>query len=371
MVKKKKSLFFDDKLRKFEKELLDYFVEVGLEKGRNDIDSHILGYLMLHQNLTQKQIRELSRELFIKNTKRGISNGSISAFLNGIYSKIGILKKDKVEGSNYLFEYSLSRHISRSTLESTKIGLRIVNDYISSVHQISNLLSKISSRDIIDLDFYNLFVKRMDEILKFTKSYKIIMEKSINYHEKNSNDKIPQDKSSITKNDEVPEKKTIDDIYSLEEELISETVKTPLFQFLKADYIRIMGYFITREKLTQKELKELTGFSIGHISQGLKKLLELELIQSYKEHGKRQSTYIMKSIGYSLMKRFLGAIQKSNAFKPNLIEIDEKLENRKKEWQDLNGYAQIKAFVEERIEMMNYFDFLEETMVIELIRLKE
>jgi len=90
MLKKKKSLFFDGDLRRFEKILLDYFVEVGLEKGRNEIDSHILGYLMLHQKLTQKHIRELSKELFIKNSKRGISNGSISAFLNGIYSKIGI-----------------------------------------------------------------------------------------------------------------------------------------------------------------------------------------------------------------------------------------------------------------------------------------
>jgi len=33
MLKKKKSLFFDGDLRRFEKILLDYFVEVGLEKG--------------------------------------------------------------------------------------------------------------------------------------------------------------------------------------------------------------------------------------------------------------------------------------------------------------------------------------------------
>ncbi|MHA1475311.1 MAG: hypothetical protein ACTSPA_00930 [Promethearchaeota archaeon] len=371
MLKKKKSLFFDGDLRRFEKILLDYFVEVGLEKGRNEIDSHILGYLMLHQKLTQKHIRELSKELFIKNSKRGISNGSISAFLNGIYSKIGILKKKKVEGSNYLFEYSVSRHISRASLESTKIGMKIINDYISSLHQIINSLKKISTQNIADLDFNNLFVKRMDDILKFTKSYKIIIEKSISYHEKDSKDKITQVKSSITKKSEDQEEISIDNIFSLEEELISEMIKTPLFQFLKADYIRIMGYFITREKLTQKDLKKLTGFSIGHISQGLKKLLELELIQSYKEQGIRHSTYIMKSIGYSLIKRYLGAIQKSNSFKPNLIEINEELENRKKEWQDLNGYTQIKNFVGERIEMMNYFDFLEEIMEIELIRFKE
>ena len=161
--------------------------------------THILGYLMLHQNLTQKQIKELSKEFFIKNTKRGISNGSISAFLNGIYSKIGILKKNKVEGSNYLFEYSVSRHISRASLESTKFGLKIINDYISSLHQIINSLKKISTQDIADLDFNNLFVKRMDDILKFTKSYKIIIEKSVSYHEKDSKDKITQVKSSITK----------------------------------------------------------------------------------------------------------------------------------------------------------------------------
>ena len=127
-----------------------------------------------------------------------------------------------------------------------------------------------------------------------------------------------------------------------------------------------MGYFITREKCTQKDLKNLTGFSIGHISQGLNKLLEMGIIQSYKEKGVRQSTYIMKSIGYSLLKRYLGAIQKSNEFKPNLIEIKEKLDSNKEKWQNLNGYWQIKKFVEKRIDMMEYFDFLKDIMENEL-----
>ena len=49
-----------------------------------------------------------------------------------------------------------------------------------------------------------------------------------------------------------------------------------------------------------------------------------------------------------------------------LIGINEQLENRKEEWQKLNGYWQIKKFVKERIEMMDYFDFLEEIMENEL-----
>ena len=74
----------------------------------------------------------------------------------------------------------------------------------------------------------------------------------------------------------------------------------------------------------------------------------------------------MKSIGYSLINRYLVTIQKSNEFKPMLIGINEQLENRKEEWQKLNGYGQIKKFVQERIEMMDYFDFLEEIMENEL-----
>jgi DNA-binding transcriptional regulator GbsR (MarR family) len=366
MLKKGKSLFFEGELKRFEKILLDYFVEVGNEKGRNEIDSHILGYLMLHQNLTQKQIRELSREYFIKNTKRGISNGSISNILNGIYFKIGIINKNKVDGSNYLFEYSTSRHISRSTLESTMIGLRFINDLISSSLQISNSLQEISVKDVSDVEFYNKFIKRMNEFMEFIFSYKNIIEKSISFHRKNSNDKNNQKNPSIDKNREDHEEISNENIFSLEKKLISLIIKSPIFQFLKSDYIRISGYFITREKCTQKKLKSLTGYSIGHISQGLNKLLELEIIQSYKEKGVRKSTYIMNSIGYSLIKRYLVTIQKTNEFKPMLIGINEQLENRKEEWQKLNGYGQIKKFVEERIEMMEYFDFLEEIMENEL-----
>jgi DNA-binding transcriptional regulator GbsR (MarR family) len=202
--------------------------------------------------------------------------------------------------------------------------------------------------------------------MEFIFSYKNIIEKSISFHRKNSNDKNNQKNPSIDKNREDHEEISNENIFSLEKKLISLIIKSPIFQFLKSDYIRISGYFITREKCTQKKLKSLTGYSIGHISQGLNKLLELEIIQSYKEKGVRKSTYIMNSIGYSLIKRYLVTIQKTNEFKPMLIGINEQLENRKEEWQKLNGYGQIKKFVEERIEMMEYFDFLEEIMENEL-----
>jgi len=366
MLKKRKAFFFEDHLRKFEKKLLDYFIKIGLEKGRNEIESHILGYIMLHQNLTQQHIKELSKEYYIKNTRRGISNGSISAVLNGIYSKLGVIKKKKVERSNYLFEYSISGQISRSSLESSRMGLKLINDFISDIQQISSSLKKISTKEITDHDFYKKFTKRMTDLIEFTNSYKNIMEKSISYHQKDSNDKDSQEKSPVIKNREDQEELFSDNIIDLEKNLITKIIKCPLFQFLKTDYIRIMGYFITRERLTQKNLKKLTGYSIGHISQGLNKLLGLEIIQSYKEDGVRQSTYIMKSIGYSLMKRYLDAIRKTNEYKPMLIEMNKELDDKKEEWQDSNGYFQIMNFLKERIDMMDYFDFLEEIMENEL-----
>jgi len=366
MLRKRKSYFFEVVFKRFEKEILEYFVETGLEKGRSEIESHILGYLMLHQNLTQKQIIELSREYFVKNTRHGISKGSISAVLNGIYFKVGIIKKKKIEGSKNFFKYSMTRHVSRSTLENSKIGLALIDDFISHNQHISNSLKNIPTKEISDPNFYNKFLKRMNDLEEFTNSYKIIMEKSISFHMKDSSDKEKQSKISGKKNSRSIEEISKEDIYTLEEKMITIITKSPLFQFLKTDYIPIMGYFITREKFSQKDLKNLTGYSTGHISQGLNYLLGLNLIESYKENGARHSTYKMKSIGYSLLSRYLKAIQKSNEFKPRLTEINEELENKKKEWQDLNGYHQIKAFVKERIEMMDYFDFLEVSMEEEL-----
>jgi len=366
MFRKNKSYFFDDIFKRFEKEILDYIVESGREKGRSEIESHILGYLMLHQSLTQKQIIELSRGHYVKNTRSGISKGSISAVLNGIYFKIGIIKKKKVEGSKNFFKYSITRQVSRSTLENSKLGLALINDFISQNQQISKALKYIPTNDVSDLNFYNKFIKRMNDLEEFTKSYKIIMEKFISFHMKNSLDKKKQSKISVKNNSKSLEEISNKDIYILEEKLITIITKSPLFQFLKTDYIPIMGYFITREKFSQKDLKILTGYSIGHISQGLNNLLGLNVIESYKEDGARHSTYIMKSVGFSLLNRYLKAIQKSNEFKPKLYEINEELELKREKWQDLNGYYQIKEFVKDRIEMMDYYDFLEETMEEEL-----
>ena len=92
----------------------------------------------------------------------------------------------------------------------------------------------------------------MNEFMEFIYSYKNIMEKSISFHRKNSNDKETQINPSIDKNREDHEEISKENIFSLEEKLVSLILKSPIFQFLKSDYIRIMGYFITREKCTQK-----------------------------------------------------------------------------------------------------------------------
>lgn len=361
---------FEGDLQKIEKLILDYFVEIGQEKGRGEIESHILGYLLLHQKLTHKQIKALSKMYFIKNTKEGFSNGSISEVLNGTYLKIGLIKKEKVEGSKNFFQYSVNNQLSRASLESSQTSLILINNLDNELQQISNSLKDIIP-EVSDQRFYNQFRRRMEEFEEFITSYRYLMKKCILFHQKDAfNEKRDKrGKNPILKSKEIQEDINIGDIFELEEKFIILITKCPLFQFLKANHLRILGYFITREKLTQKELKILTDYSSGHISQGLNHLLNLNIIESYKEKGARCGTYILKSIAYSLINRFRKAIHKSIDFKSKLIEIREELDVRKNQWQKLNGYKQIATFVSNTIELMRYFDFLEDIMEKELNKL--
>jgi DNA-binding transcriptional regulator GbsR (MarR family) len=88
------------------------------------------------------------------------------------------------------------------------------------------------------------------------------------------------------------------EIKKIEDEFIDFIVSSPLFIGEKLIFSTIKAYFMTRENLTQEELKELSGFSSGAISQELKKLLKRGLIEisNISNTGKMTSEFLLKSI---------------------------------------------------------------------------
>lgn len=77
------------KLREYEKRIVDFFVESGEVKGVNSKFSEIFGYFITRQQLTQKQLQDLT----------GFSAGTISQILNQL-TAVGMLRRSNIPGTH-------------------------------------------------------------------------------------------------------------------------------------------------------------------------------------------------------------------------------------------------------------------------------
>ena len=86
-----------------------------------------------------------------------------------------------------------------------------------------------------------------------------------------------------------------DDIIAIEKDIFKFLMSYSLFIGQKTTFTTIKIYFITRKSLTQEKLQELTGFSRGTISQELKKLISMALIEKTNVSNTGEITYLMKN----------------------------------------------------------------------------
>jgi DNA-binding transcriptional regulator GbsR (MarR family) len=84
---------FKGKIRDYEKTLIKFFVDIGKHKDTPTKVQEILGYLIIHDKLSQSNLHELT----------GYSTGTISTTLSNLV-KLGVVKKEKIAASNkYLY----------------------------------------------------------------------------------------------------------------------------------------------------------------------------------------------------------------------------------------------------------------------------
>jgi DNA-binding transcriptional regulator GbsR (MarR family) len=107
---------------------------------------------------------------------------------------------------------------------------------------------------------------------------------------------------------------------------------------------KILFYFITRKDLTQSDLKQLTGFSAGKISQELNNFLEFNLIKISKKS--KPWVYTMESVVAETFSRAINLLKANIKWEKKFIEIKKELEDNRESLQNLNGYDEVKDFIE-------------------------
>jgi DNA-binding transcriptional regulator GbsR (MarR family) len=352
MSKKSEDFIYPEEIRKFEKDILDFIVESGKNKRRSDIESHILGYFLLHSSLTQKQIQTLSTKF---RSKR-ISSGSISTFLNQYTSyEPRIIIKEKVPKSKNKLRYHIvSENYKELFALSKEAGVNVLYETIGKIKELLRALEKLNP-DESESKLYNIILERTKELQKYIEYHLSLFDR---FMENTIGQEYPIKKvKKIQKGDSKGKAIKIRNLKTIEQKLINLILNNELFIIEEIRYQPIMAYLITRKSLTQLELNKLTSLSAGLISEGLNYLKEQGYIEIQKISGIRQKRYVLESIGYFNFLKFYKRFKNIANNRFRLAQVFDELKNRKHELGHMNGYIVIKNRVKEILEQFKVVDF--------------
>ncbi|MFX1461056.1 MAG: hypothetical protein ACFFBT_16495 [Promethearchaeota archaeon] len=344
-TKKINNHIYDKKIREYEQEIINFIVESGKNKRRFDIESHVLAYFLLREGqwLSQDNIRELSLIFYKKESKKGISKGSISKTLN-IYERYRALKKRKVANKKNAFEYSMSEPFNQLMFSAIEYGLEEIEKYISffrvKLISLKEIIPKIKEEEFLKV----ILIERVQELIDFFIFHKNLLENNLRT--------TLEKEETIAKLLEVNNIQTKKSVSDIESDIIEFILDCPLFVIEETKYSLIMAYFFTRKRLTQEKIKKLTNFSAGMVSECVNYLIKRKYIKLEKIKGIRKRFYKLSSIAYYNYLRFYRRFKSISRLYRKLNELNNKLERKREELQNLYGYININKQVKQFLNAM-------------------
>ena len=119
------------------------------------------------------------------------------------------------------------------------------------------------------------------------------------------------------------------EIRAIEKDIFKFLMSYSLYIGQKTTLTTIKIYFITRKSLTQEKLFELTGFSRGTISQELKKLISMNLIEKTSISTTGEITYSMKDPIIAFIHSFSDLTKDISRFAKNINAIKDGIEKKR------------------------------------------
>ena len=148
------------------------------------------------------------------------------------------------------------------------------------------------------------------------------------------------------------------EVEEIEKKLIKFFGNSPIFLGHKIHYTHIFSYLVTRRRVTQKQLKDLTNFSSGKISQELNVMLETGKIEVVDISKTGEKTYSVVHAKTALSKLFVDLLRGVVEWEEKFARIKSDLEKNKETLEKLNGYNKIYAKVSELLEINEIYNRL-------------
>jgi DNA-binding transcriptional regulator GbsR (MarR family) len=107
----------------------------------------------------------------------------------------------------------------------------------------------------------------------------------------------------------------------------------------------VMAYFYIRRSLTQQDLRRLTGFSAGAISNAVRQLVDMNMVTREIIPGTHTHIYKMETLPFRSPKYFLQTTQNLEKRREEIEEMKTTLEANSDEIRNIDGYQKVYAVV--------------------------
>lgn len=310
-------------LKEHEQKLLAFYKRIGERLGRNKKSTEIFVYLMIHQELTQKQLKDLTN----------FSYSTISTCLNYLVQINAIQRK--LIPKTHLSLYSLKGSPHRYTyqdLDNLNDRFTFLEDIIE---EIENKLTSLKGQYPIKSEF---LYRRLNGVLNYVSIQKMRIVDEINF------EFLIENTNNIFLPNQIMEYPV--EIEELEKNFVNFIVSNNYIFNSNPIMSKILIYLVTRKNLTQNHLQLLTDSSSGSVSQNLKKLCSMGIVRKLP----LESPTIPRifQVEYASLS-YLTLVHRENNFiydnRPKFEGIKNELVDPHSKIKNENGYNKILTFV--------------------------
>ncbi len=338
------SFLYTGRIREIEVEIVRFQLDLARSNSQSETLQKILSSLLLHQKLTQSQIKVITN----------LSKSTISTGLSNLMN-IGHIRKKRIPGSREYLYFVTSSYVDS------------INNAFGSLEKeiqfLKNELSVLSTNCSKDQKGYSLLSYRISEIIRVFELYQMFLEKL-------TNDEIVLEKEDPTKKITLDDIHRVDEIFDpeikkIEDDIIDFFSFNSAYSTMDELFLEIYVYFFTRNVLTQEKIRQLTGLSLGKVSQIIGALIEMNAIEELDkvkmhdiipENKSRQKIYSMNSIQISFFKSALNSgnniLKSYNHFK----SLRDELKIKKSKLKNRCGYNEVLQVLENYFKLMGFFD---------------
>jgi DNA-binding transcriptional regulator GbsR (MarR family) len=290
--------------KEVEEQIADFYIKIA-EKGQINLKlSKIFAYFKIYDSLTQKQIKELT----------GFSTGFISTALKSFLHST-IVTRNFIPKTHTKIYTINNEHVFTIVTPREQVN-RNNAEHEKFIIKLQTKLEKLKGKYPLESKFLFRRLNGIRNYLETQKRAHTELAKSVYLIEDVSN-LIPPDKFI----DYPPE------IEELESSLVDRFVRMNMF--IEDDPIinKILTFLITREKMSQEMLLELTGYSRSTISRNLKGYGEQDYVAISKKEYLKPRIYYMDSIGIYLNEIILMNRRFLISWRPIFVDLLKQLES--------------------------------------------